>query len=235
MQRAYDQVIHDVALQKLNVVMCLDRAGVVGNDGPTHQGTFDLAYFRCIPNLIISAPMNESELRNLMYTAQKGHGPFVIRYPKGRCTSSNWKTPLSEIPVGKGRIIQNGEQFAFLSIGHIGNTITTALSKLNNKGIKPAHFDMRFLKPIDEELLKKAASNYPILITVEDGSKIGGLGSAVSEFLTSNNFSNKLITLGFPDEFIEHGNTQQLFNKHQLNSDGIANQLINAIEHIQLT
>jgi 1-deoxy-D-xylulose-5-phosphate synthase len=235
MQRAYDQVIHDVALQNLNVVMCLDRAGIVGNDGPTHHGTFDLAYFRCIPNLIISAPMNEHELRNLMFTAQKKHGPFVIRYPKGNGVLPEWKNKFEEIPVGKGRILTEGEHIAFLTIGHIGNTVAMAINKANQKGIKPAHFDMRFLKPIDENLLKMAAEKYPVIITVEDGTITGGLGSAVSEFLASNNYNSQLIRLGFPDEFIEHGNTHQLFNKHNLNSPGIVNQIFNIIERIQLT
>ncbi len=235
MQRAYDQVIHDVALQNLNVVFCLDRAGVVGNDGPTHHGSFDLAYFRCIPNMTISAPMDENELRNLMFTAQKGHGPFVIRYPKGRCVSADWKKPFADIPIGKGRMLQKGEQIAVLSIGHIGNTVSLAINKARKSGISPAHFDMRFLKPIDEDLLRSAAATYPVLITVEDGTTVGGMGTAVAEFLASNNFSNKLIRLGFPDAFIEHGNTNQLFQKHQLNSDGIVSQLLNIIEFTQLT
>lgn len=235
MQRAYDQVIHDVALQNLNVVMCLDRAGIVGNDGPTHHGTFDLAFFRCIPNLIISAPMNEHELRNLMFTAQKGLGPFVIRYPKGRCVLAQWRNDFEEIPIGKGRVINEGKQICFISIGHIGNTVALATAKAQKKGITPAHYDIRFLKPLDEELLKTAFEKYAVIITVEDGTETGGLGSAVAEFAASKNFHNKIIRLGFPDVFIEHGNTHQLFSKHNLSSDSIVNQLLDITEKTQLT
>lgn len=225
MQRAYDQVIHDVALQKLNVVFCLDRAGVVGNDGPTHHGTFDLAFFRCIPNLIISSPMNESELRNLMFTAQKGHGPFIIRYPKGRGAQTEWKTPFEEIPVGKGRKLSSGNHAAILSIGPIGNMIQQVVAKAKEEGLSIAHYDMRFLKPLDEELLKDAINSSQVLFSVEDGTITGGLGTAIAEYLASNNYPNKLVRIGFPDEFIEHGNTNQLFQRHNINIDSIVNQI----------
>ncbi|PKP19104.1 MAG: 1-deoxy-D-xylulose-5-phosphate synthase [Bacteroidetes bacterium HGW-Bacteroidetes-21] len=225
MQRSYDQVIHDVALQNLNVVLCLDRAGVVGNDGPTHHGTFDLAYFRCIPNLTISSPMNESELRNLMYTAQKGKGPFIIRYPKGRGVLTDWKTPFEETPVGKGRKLSDGNDVAILSIGPLGNMIQRVVSKAKEQGINIAHYDMRFLKPLDEELLKDAIKSSHILFSVEDGTISGGLGSAIAEYLTSNDFPNKLVRIGFPDEFIEHGNIIQLYHKFNITIDSILNQI----------
>lgn len=216
MQRAYDQVIHDVALQKLKVVFCLDRAGLVGADGPTHHGTFDLAYFRCIPNMIVSAPMNEIELRNLMYTAtlDEVQLPISIRYPRGNGVIIDWKQPFEKIPIGKGRKLKDGKGICFISIGHIGNFVTEAIQKLEqHHNISTAHYDMRFLKPIDEQLLHEAMTHYPIIITIEDGTIIGGLGSAVSEFMTDHHYTNTLIRMGIPDRFIEHGEPMELYEE----------------------
>lgn len=212
MQRAYDQVIHDVAIQNLNVVFCLDRAGVAGADGPTHHGAFDLAYMRCIPNMIVSAPMNEEELRNLMFTAQQENmGPFSIRYPRGNGVMPDWKRPMKEIEVGKGRKICEGEEVAILTIGHIGNEAVKACLELNSEGIHPAHYDMRFVKPIDEALLHDVFAKFKYVITVEDGCIQGGMGSAVIEFMADHDYSSRVIRLGIPDKVIEHGEQPELW------------------------
>lgn len=212
MQRAYDQVIHDVAIQKLNVVFCLDRAGVAGADGATHHGAYDLAYMRCIPNMIVSAPMNEEELRNLMFTAQQDDmGPFSIRYPRGNGTMPDWKRPLKAIPVGKARTICEGEDVAILTIGHIGNEAIKACLELNSEGIYPAHYDMRFVKPLDEELLHQVFGKFKNVITVEDGCLQGGMGSAILEFMADHNYSAHVIRLGIPDQVIEHGEQPELW------------------------
>jgi 1-deoxy-D-xylulose-5-phosphate synthase len=212
MQRAYDQVIHDVAIQKLNVVFCLDRAGIAGADGPTHHGAYDLAYMRCIPNMIVSAPMNEEELRNLMFTAQQENmGPFSIRYPRGNGVMPEWKRPLHAIPVGKGRKICDGEDVAILSIGHIGNEAVKACLELNVEGIHPAHYDMRFVKPLDEQLLHTVFSKFSKVVTIEDGCLQGGMGSAIAEFMTDHQYSAKLVRLGIPDKIIEHGEQPELW------------------------
>ncbi len=213
MQRAYDQVIHDVALQKLHVVFCLDRGGLVGADGPTHHGSFDLAYFRCVPNMVVSAPMNEEELRNLMYTAQleKNAGPFSIRYPRGNGVLVDWKRPFKEIKIGKGRKIKDGNDIAILSIGHPGNFALKAAVELENEGISAAIFDMRFVKPLDEELLHEIFKNYSKVITVEDGCIVGGFGSAVIEFMVDHSYKSEVKRLGIPDEFIEHGEPAELW------------------------
>lgn len=214
MQRAYDQVVHDVALQKLNVVFCLDRAGVAGADGPTHHGAYDIAYMRCIPNMIVSAPMNEEELRNLMYTAQqKDMGPFTIRYPRGNGVMTDWKKPLKAIPVGKGRKICDGEEVAILSLGHIGNYASKAIHKLNLEGIFPAHYDLRFAKPLDEELLHEVFKQFKKVITVEDGCLPGGVGSAVLEFMADHGYAAKVTRLGMPDKVIEHGEQAELYEE----------------------
>ncbi len=212
MQRSYDQVIHDVALQKLNVVFCLDRSGLVGEDGPTHHGAYDLSFFRCIPNMTISSPLNESELRNLMYTSQlENKGSFVIRYPKGRGVMPEWKTPFKEIEIGKGQKIKDGNEIAVLSLGHPGNFVIEAASELSNKhGIEIAHYDMRFLKPIDEEILHEVFAKFKKVITIEDGTIIGGLASAIQDFMVQNRYSAKIIKLGIPDEFIEQGTIDEL-------------------------
>ncbi|OFY83457.1 MAG: 1-deoxy-D-xylulose-5-phosphate synthase [Bacteroidetes bacterium RIFCSPLOWO2_12_FULL_35_15] len=213
MQRAYDQVIHDVALQNLPVVFCLDRGGIAGADGPTHHGAFDLAYFRCIPNMIVSAPMNEEELRNLMFTAQlpETNAPFSIRYPRGNGVMTDWKKPFQKITIGKGRRIQTGDDIAILSIGPVGNNVVEASKQLQEKGMKAAHYDMRFVKPIDEELLHEVFSKHTKIITVEDGCIMGGMGSAVIEFMSDHNYSAHIKRLGIPDRFIEHGEQAELY------------------------
>ena len=211
MQRAYDQVIHDVALQKLNVVFCLDRAGLVGADGATHHGIFDLAYMRAIPNMTVAAPMNECELRNLMYTAQlPNKGPFVIRYPRGNGEGTNWRNAFEEIKIGRGRVLREGENVAIISVGPVGNTIVKICDRLITDGIKVGHFDARFVKPLDGELLLHIANNYSKIITIEDGTIVGGFGSAVIEFLAENNLPRQVVRMGIPDIFIEHGTQEQL-------------------------
>ena len=211
MQRAYDQVIHDVALQNLNVVFCLDRAGLVGADGATHHGVFDLAYMRAIPNMTVAAPMNESELRNLMYTAQlPNKGPFTIRYPRGKGISNDWQKPFEEIKIGTGRKLRDGKDIAIVSVGPVGNTISALCDRLQSEGIEVGHYDARFVKPLDEILLTEVFNNYKTVITVEDGTVIGGFGSAVLEFMAANNFNAQVIRMGIPDTFIEHGTQEQL-------------------------
>ena len=212
MQRAYDQVVHDVAIQKLPVVFCLDRAGVVGDDGPTHHGCYDVAYFRCIPNMIISAPMNESELRNLMYTAQLESTslPFVIRYPRGEGVMPEWKTEMKEIKIGTGRKLKDGKDIAILSFGHPGNFAASAIRDLKADGLNPGHYDMRFAKPLDEALLHEACQNYEKLITVEDGTVEGGIGSAILEFMAQHGYKNDVKILGIPDRVVEHGTPKEL-------------------------
>ncbi len=226
MQRAYDQVIHEVALQNLNVVFCLDRAGLVGADGPTHHGNFDLAYFRVVPNLTIASPINEEELRNMMYTAQlPNKGPFVIRYPRGNGVLVDWQTPMKELPIGKGVCLKEGKDIAVLSIGNIGNTVAKAIELLGSDSKKVAHYDMRFLKPIDEEMLHDIASKFKKVITVENGTIKGGLGSAVLEFFADNNYLLSVTRLGLPDEFIQHGSNDELFKMLRLDDQGIAQSL----------
>ncbi|NCA78901.1 MAG: 1-deoxy-D-xylulose-5-phosphate synthase [Sphingobacteriia bacterium] len=223
MQRAYDNVIHDVALQQLNVVLCVDRAGIVGSDGATHQGLFDLAYFRCIPNLIIASPLNEIELRNLMYTAQlPDKGAFVIRYPRGRGVLVDWKKPLKELPIGKGQLLSEGKDAVLLSIGPLGNIAQKALKKMAEKGVFVAHYDMRFLKPIDEEILHFAAKTYDKIITLEDGVVSGGLGSAVLEFMADNGYHPTVKRLGIYDRFVEQGTQEELYHMLGIDEEGIA-------------
>ena len=212
MQRAYDQVLHDVALQNLNVVFCLDRGGLVGADGATHHGAYDLAYMRSIPNMIVSAPMNEEELRNLMYTAQlENKGPFTIRYPRGNGVMLEWKTPLKEIKIGNGRKVANGEDLAILTIGHPGNFAVEAMEELKAAGLSVAHYDMRFVKPIDEIMLHEVFSKFKKVITVEDGCLMGGFGSAVIEFMADQNYSAQVVRLGIPDQYIHHGTQKELW------------------------
>ena len=212
MQRAFDQVLHDVAIQKLNVVFCLDRGGLVGADGPTHHGVYDIAYMRCIPNMVVSSPMNESELRNLMYTAQlPNQGPFSIRYPRGNGVMTDWKTPFEEVKVGTGRKVQSGEEVAFLSLGPIGNYVTKAIAELAEQGVSAAHYDMRFAKPIDELMLHEVMGKFKNVITVEDGCLQGGMGSAVLEFMGDNGYSVNIKRLGIPDKYIEHGTQDELY------------------------
>lgn len=223
MQRAYDQVVHDVALQNLKVILCLDRGGIAGADGPTHHGAFDIPYFRCIPNMIVSAPMNEEELRNLMYTAQleEVQGPFSIRYPRGNGVMVEWKTPFKKIEIGKGRKLKDGKEIAILSFGHPGNFAAKAIEKLETEGITPAHYDLRFAKPLDEALLHEVFSRYKKIITIEDGTIIGGVGSAVLEFMSENGYSAQVKRLGIPDNFIEHGEPIELYRECGFSSDDI--------------
>lgn len=205
LQRAYDQVIHDVALQKLPVIFCLDRAGLVGQDGPTHHGVFDLAYLRCIPNLIISAPLNEHELRNIMYTAQLGlELPIAIRYPRGRGVTIDWKNPIKSIKIGTGKQVKKGSKIAILTVGHIGNEVSELIKKMGDPE-EVGHYDMRFIKPLDKPLLREVFSNYEYIITVEDGVKIGGFGSAVLEFANEEKFTTPVKIFGIPDFFVDQG------------------------------
>ena len=232
MQRAYDQVVHDVALQKLNVVFCLDRAGLAGADGPTHHGSFDYAFFRCIPNMIVAAPMNEQELRNLMYTAQHNNmGPFSIRYPRGNGVMVDWRKPFEAIPVGKGRKLHGGEEVAILTIGHPGNFAVEACDQLAKEGFYPAHYDMRFVKPLDQVMLHEVFSLYKKIITVEDGCIMGGFGSAVAEFMIDNNYAAHFVRLGIPDRFIEHGEQKELYE--ECNYD--AHAIVEAVHQLAAT
>lgn len=222
MQRAYDQVIHDVALQKLNVVLCLDRGGLVGADGPTHHGAYDLAFFRCIPNMVVAAPMNEEELRNMMYTAQlPDQGPFSIRYPRGKGVMPDWQQPFAEIKIGEGRKLQEGTEAAVLSIGHPGNFATEAIAKLEAEGYSVAHYDMRFVKPLDEALLHEIFKKHSKLVTIEDGCIQGGFGSAVLEFMADHQYSAQVIRLGIPDAFIEHGTQAELWRECNYDAQAI--------------
>ncbi len=221
-QRAYDQVLHDVALQNLNVVFCLDRGGLVGADGASHHGAYDISFMRCIPNMIVSAPMNESELRNLMYTAQFDNmGPFSIRYPRGKGVLTEWKTPLQKIKVGTGRKISTGSDIAILTIGHPGNFAQSAIDQLKSSGISIAHYDMRFVKPIDEVMLHEVFSKFSKIITVEDGCLMGGFGSAVIEFMSDQKYSADIIRLGIPDAYIQHGTQPELWEECEFDAESI--------------
>ena len=224
MQRAYDMVIHDVAIQKLPVIFCLDRAGLVGEDGPTHHGCYDIAYMRCIPNMIVSAPMNESELRNLMYTAQleTNELPFVIRYPRGEGMLVDWKTPMQEIKIGTGRKLKDGKDIAILTFGHTGNFAASAIRDVKSEGINPGHYDMRFVKPLDIELLHEVFANYNKIITVEDGTVVGGFGSAILEFMNEHHYKADIKIMGIPDRLVEHGSPKQLYNEIGIDANGIA-------------
>ncbi|MCK4751415.1 MAG: 1-deoxy-D-xylulose-5-phosphate synthase, partial [Bacteroidales bacterium] len=222
MQRAFDQVIHDVAIQNLPVVFCLDRAGLVGSDGATHHGAYDLAFFRCIPNMTIASPLNEIEMRDLMYTAQlQPAGPFVIRYPRGKGVTVDWKQPFSEIELGKGQQLSEGSDLAILSLGPIGSEVQKAVSILEKDHISAAHFDMRFLKPIDNILLKSVFSRFDKVITVEDASIVGGLGSAVIEYMNDNSYKAKVVRLGIPDRFVDHGSQEELYRECGFDAEGI--------------
>jgi 1-deoxy-D-xylulose-5-phosphate synthase len=220
MQRAYDQVVHDVAIQNLNVVFCLDRGGLVGADGPTHHGVYDMAYFRCIPNMVVSAPMNEQELRNLMYTAQlPNKGPFSIRYPRGKGVMVDWQTPFEEILVGKGRKVSDGNEIALVTIGHVGNFAQEAISELDTYSV--AHYDMRFVKPLDEALLHEVFKKHDKVITVEDGCIQGGFGSAIIEFMADHNYKAQVKRLGIPDIYVEHGTQPELWRECEYDKQAI--------------
>jgi 1-deoxy-D-xylulose-5-phosphate synthase len=222
-QRAYDQIIHDVALQNLHVVLCVDRGGLVGSDGATHHGFFDLAFLRNIPNMIVSAPMDEIELRNLMYTAQleKIKSPFSIRYPRGCGLHSDWKRPFEEIEIGKARLISSGNDIAILSIGHPGNFVSPVIKKLKPENISVEHWDMRFAAPVDEDVLHSVFKRFNKIITVEDGILKGGFGSSVIEFMSDNGYEAKVIRLGIPDYFVEHGTQDELIAECGFDTDGI--------------
>ena len=233
-QRSYDNVIHDVAINKLHVVMCLDRAGIVGEDGPTHHGVFDMPSLRTIPNLTIASPMNEAELRRLMYTAiECQDGPFVIRYPRGNGVMVDWQCTLEELPIGKGRLVSEeknkaDKRIAILSLGPLGNVVQNAINTIaqeSNASYLPAHYDMRFLKPLDEDIMKAVAEKYDHIITIEDGSLNGGFGSAVLEWLADNGFTKKVTRLGIPDKFIEHGAPAQLYKLVGLDVESIINTI----------
>ena len=234
MQRAYDQVIHDVCIQNLPVNFCLDRAGFAGSDGPTHHGAYDLAYFRCLPNMIVSAPMNESELRNLMYTAQlprKGKA-FSIRYPRGQGVMANWRTPMEKIEIGRGRKLRDGEEVALLTIGHIGNYAVEVCNRMARKNLSIGHYDMRFVKPIDEEMLHEVFSNYKKIITIEDGAVQGGFGSAVLEFMADHNYHAEVRRLGIPDRVVEHGEQSELHQECGFDPDGIERAVVEVLESV---
>ncbi|MEO6915957.1 MAG: 1-deoxy-D-xylulose-5-phosphate synthase [Chitinophagaceae bacterium] len=224
MQRAYDQVVHDVAIQSLPVVLCLDRAGLVGEDGPTHHGAYDIPFMRCIPNMIVSAPMNEPELRNLMYTAQlpTTNKPFVIRYPRGEGVTPEWRTEMKEIKIGTGRKIKDGTGLAVLTIGHPGNFAAAAIRAVKTDGYDPAHYDMRFVKPLDEEMLHEVFQKFNQIITVEDGTIVGGFGSAILEFMSENGYQASVKMLGIPDHLVEHGTLKQLYKECNYDMEGIA-------------
>ncbi|WP_300795070.1 1-deoxy-D-xylulose-5-phosphate synthase [uncultured Bacteroides sp.] len=230
MQRAYDNVIHDVAIQKLNVVMCLDRAGLVGEDGATHHGMFDIAYMRIIPNLTVAVPMDEHELRKMMYTAQlPDMGPFVIRYPRGRGMISDWKCKLEAIPVGKGRLLKEGKDLAVISLGPIGYRAAKAIERVEQESaISVAHYDLRFVKPLDTEMLEYIGKNFKKVITIEDGILAGGAGSAVMEFMSDHGYDTKIIRMGLEDHFVQHGSVDELYKICGLDEDSIYEKIKNS-------
>jgi len=234
MQRAYDEVIHDVALQNLQVVFCLDRGGLVGEDGATHHGAYDLAYFRCIPNMVIAVPMNEVELRNMMYTAQlPGGGPFVIRYPRGSGVGLDWRQPFEKIAVGTARKLRDGGTVALLSVGDIGNAAAKAIERLAAEDIAVAHYDMRFLKPIDEAVLHEVGKKYQQVVTLENGTVLGGLGSAVTEFFTAHGYQLPVTRIGIPDRFVEHGTLAQLHAECSTDEAGIYRTLAGLVVKVE--
>lgn len=224
--RAFDNIIHDVCLNRLNVVLCLDRAGLVGEDGPTHHGAFDLSALRPVPNITLSSPMDEREMRRLMYTAQlPDKGPFVIRYPRGRAEHTSWQCPLEEVPVGKGRLIHEGSDAVVLSLGPIGNEVERAIAELESQGRSIAHYDMRFLKPIDEEILNAVGQKFKRIVTIEDGALKGGLGSAVLEYMADHHLHPDVVRLGLPDHFVEHGSVEELHHLAGIDKEAIIKAL----------
>jgi 1-deoxy-D-xylulose-5-phosphate synthase len=224
-QRAYDNIIHDAAIQNLPVVLCLDRAGLVGQDGPTHHGAFDMAYLRPIPNLTIASPMDEHELRRLMFTAQQpDRGTFVIRYPRGRGVLLDWRFPLEPVGVGTGRKLRDGNDVAVLTIGPIGNDVADVISQLPQLSV--AHYDMRFLKPLDEQLLHEVGRRFRRIVTVEDGVRNGGLGSAVLEWMSDHGYQPRITRLGLPDHFVEHGTVSELRQLVGLDNESIRRSIV---------
>lgn len=231
LQRAMDQLIHDIALQNLPVVLCVDRAGLVGEDGATHHGAFDLAMLRAVPNMVVAAPMTGKELRNMLFSAQLNRkGPIAIRYPRGKVPDQDWQQNFEIIPEGIGRCLQQGEKIAVISIGAAGNNVAEALQKLENEGVRPSHYDLRFLKPIDETILHQAFKTHSIIITVEDGTIKGGMGTAVLEFANQHQYHNKVIILGIPDAFIPHGSPSQLQKHCGYDVEGIIQSIRDALD-----
>ena len=227
MQRGYDNLIHDVALQRLNFVLCLDRAGIVGEDGPTHHGAFDLAYLRPIPNLTISSPYDECELRRLMFTAvQPNKGAFVIRYPRGKGSLADWRCPLEAVEVGKGRLMREGSDVAFLTLGPLGKVMESVVDEAVKQGVSVAHYDMRFLKPIDTDILRQVGENFKYVVTLEDGCVSGGLGSAVVEYMSENGYNPTIKVMGIPDKFIEHGTPEELYRLCGMDKDSVLNAIL---------
>jgi len=234
MQRAYDQVVHDVCIQNLQVVLCMDRAGFAGADGPTHHGAYDIAYMRCLPNIVVAAPMNEVELRNLMYTSTEYQGPFAIRYPRGQGVLPDWQKPMQTIEIGTGRELKEGENLAILTIGHIGNYASAVVSRLETEGIHVGQYDMRFVKPLDENLLHKIFAKYSHIITVEDGCLMGGFGSAILEFMADHGYSSKVVRLGIPDRIVEHGEQIELHAECGFDPEGIYKTAIQMLEPVSI-
>ena len=227
LQRGFDEIIHDVALQNLPVTFCIDRAGLVGEDGATHHGAFDLAYLRGIPNMTVASPLDERDLRNLMFTAQTGdHGPFAIRYPRGKCEHADWQTPMSEIPIGKGQLLKEGKDTAVLTLGPIGNIAAEAVAEAEKKGISVCHYDMRFLKPIDTDILQDVAARFSHVVTVEDGTILGGLGTAVAEWFNENGHTTTVHRIGIPDRFIKQGSVGQLYEQCGMDKEHIKQAIL---------
>jgi len=225
LQRSYDQIVHDVALQKLPVIFCIDRAGLVGEDGPTHHGAFDLAFLRSIPNMIIASPINEMELRNLMFTAySERKNPFAIRYPRGAGVTIDWKNPLKKIESGKSKLLKQGKEIAVLSLGPLGNNVAQAISILEKEGITATHVDARFLKPFDKEMLDEICSSHHTIVTVEEGTVVGGLYSEVAEYVIEKQYTTKVTPIALPDAFIEHGNIDSLYKTVRFDVEGMANK-----------
>jgi 1-deoxy-D-xylulose-5-phosphate synthase len=237
MQRAYDQVVHDVCIQNLPVNFCLDRAGFAGADGPTHHGAYDIAYFRCLPNMIVAAPMNEEELRNLMYTAQlpRKERAFSIRYPRGQGVMPYWKTAFEEIKIGTGRKIRAGSELAILSIGHVGNYAVEVCNKLAKRNLQIAHYDLRFAKPLDQAMLHEIFSEYKKVVTIEDGCVEGGVGSAILEFMADHHYQSEVKRLGMPDKIIEHGEQLELHRECGFDPEGIEKTVLQMLETVRTT
>jgi len=233
LQRGYDSIIHDVAIQGLPVIFCIDRGGIVGEDGVTHHGLFDLAYLRCIPGMTVTSPINEHDLRNLMFTAQQdGMGPFAIRYPRGKGVITDWHNEMQTLPVGKGRRMSEGDAdgVAVMSIGHIGNEVIEVVNRLAQRGIKVGHYDMIYLKPIDEDILAEATKRYRCIITIEDGTVVGGLGSALAEWLTKHNCRTRLRMLGVQDEFVHQGTVAELYERCGMDAQSLENAILEELE-----
>ena len=232
LQRGYDSIIHDVAIQGLPVTFCIDRGGIVGEDGVTHHGLFDLAYLRCIPGMTVASPINEHDLRNLMFTAQQDNiGPFAIRYPRGKGVITDWHNEMQALPVGRGRRMREGDGVAVLSIGHIGNEVIEVTNQLAERGINVGHYDMIFVKPIDEDILEEVTKRYHSIITIEDGTVVGGLGSAVAEWMTKHDRSNHLKMLGVQDEFVHQGTVAQLYERCGMDAKSLENAILQMLEN----